>query len=90
MISQAVSAWAYVLKGDPPTLIAGLLIWMGRQELQSRACREVQVHRYSRYDYERKVTFVGAPYLQLLCRGTNATEVQGHFTLNGGSKFAVT
>ena len=32
MASQAVSASANVLKGDPPTLIAGLLIWMGRQE----------------------------------------------------------
>jgi hypothetical protein len=32
MASQAVSASANVLKGNPPTLIAGLLIWMGRQE----------------------------------------------------------
>src|SRR5438876_10391758 len=30
MASQAFSASAYVLKGDPPTLIAGLLIWIGR------------------------------------------------------------
>jgi hypothetical protein len=29
MVSQAVSASANVLKGDLPTLIAGLLIWMG-------------------------------------------------------------
>jgi hypothetical protein len=32
MASQAVSASANVLKGEPPTLIAGLLIWIGRQE----------------------------------------------------------
>ena len=32
MASQAFSASAYALKGDPPTLTAGLLIWMGRQE----------------------------------------------------------
>jgi hypothetical protein len=37
-------------------------------------------------DYERKAAFVGAPYLQLLCRRTNTAEVQGHFPLNGGSK----
>jgi hypothetical protein len=49
MASQAVSASAYVLKGDPPTLIAGLLIWMGAKKLQSRACREAQAHLYSRY-----------------------------------------
>ena len=49
MVSQAVSASANVLKGDPPTLIAGLLIWMGAKKLQSRACREVQAHLYSRY-----------------------------------------
>ena len=30
MASQAFSASANVLKGDPPTLTAGLLIWMGR------------------------------------------------------------
>jgi hypothetical protein len=32
MASQAFSASANVLKGDPPTLMAGLLILMGRQE----------------------------------------------------------
>ena len=32
MASQAFSASANVLKGDPPTLMADLLIWMGRQE----------------------------------------------------------
>jgi hypothetical protein len=32
MASQAFSASANVLKGDPPTLMAGLLKLMGRQE----------------------------------------------------------
>src|SRR5205807_5323712 len=38
MASQASSASAKVLKGDPPTLMAGLLISMARQEATRPRC----------------------------------------------------
>ena len=38
MLSQAFPASANVLKGDPPTLMAGLLILMGRQEATKPGC----------------------------------------------------
>src|SRR6476619_7435848 len=38
MASQAFSASANVSKGDPPTLMAGLLISMGRQEATKPGC----------------------------------------------------
>ena len=38
MVSQAFSASANVLKGDPPTLMAGLLRLMGRQEATKPGC----------------------------------------------------
>jgi hypothetical protein len=38
MASQAFSASAKVLKGDPPTLMAGLLISMARQEATKPDC----------------------------------------------------
>jgi hypothetical protein len=66
MASQAVSASAYVLKGDPPTLIAGLLIWMGRQEAKAGLAVKSRSIATLITDYERKAAFVGAPYLQLL------------------------
>ena len=38
MASQAFSASANLLKGDPPTRMAGLLIWTGRQEATKPTC----------------------------------------------------
>ena len=38
MVSQAFSASANVLKGDPPTLMAGLLKLIGRQEATKPGC----------------------------------------------------
>ena len=32
-------------------------------------------------DYEREAALARAPYLQLLCRGSDAAEVQGHSTI---------
>jgi hypothetical protein len=44
MASQAFWASANVLKGNPPTLMAVLLKFIGAKKLQSQEARETQHH----------------------------------------------
>jgi hypothetical protein len=64
MALQAASASANILKGDPPTLIAGLLIMDGApRSYKARLAVRSGAIATLVTDYERKAAFGRAPYL---------------------------
>ena len=78
MALQASSASVSVSKGEPPTLMARLLGWIGRHEAGASVKAGTAAALIT--DHERKAVSIRVPYFHLLDATDDADELHGRST----------